>query len=70
MYIIELGTLRWEYDTAEEAWCNRHLEVRKSCPPMNLNDVVVTGVRAFEEFKKLLDEGKVLQYHALTVQKE
>lgn len=68
MYIVELSGLVWQYSTAEEAWNNKALEVRKNCPPMTGTiSGAIFGVRTFEEFKRLLDEGKVLQYHALKV---
>jgi hypothetical protein len=69
MYCIEINGLKWSYTTALEAWNDKHLEVRKSCPPMNLGNTVITGVRTFDEFQLHLDAGAVLQYHAMRVYK-
>ena len=70
MYVVELSGLVWQYNTAEEVWnTNKALEARKNCPPITGSIGTVWGVRQFEEFKRLLDEGKVLQYHALKVYK-
>jgi len=71
VYIIELSGKTWEYVTAEEAWNNKHLGVRKNCPPMNPTDSCnsIFGVREFTEFQRLLDSGAVLQYHAMKVYK-
>lgn len=69
MYCVELGKKQWIYATALEAWHNKALEVRKSCPSMHLGNGVITGINNFEDFIKNLDEGAVLGYHALRVYK-
>lgn len=69
MYYVKINELVWQYATAQEAWNNKPLQVRRSCPQMNLGGDVVTGVGGFDEFVRLLDSGKTLQYHALSVYK-
>jgi hypothetical protein len=55
MYCVKLNTCVWQYETALEAWNNKPLQVRR-------------GDRGnFDEFARLLDSGKTLQFHALTV---
>lgn len=69
MYVIELGGLRWQYETALEAWNNNEaLQVRKSYTLLQIENVV-TGIRNYEEFAKKLDEGATLGFHALRVYK-
>lgn len=36
---------------------------------MHLGDAVIIGVRTYEEFKRYLDDGAVLQYHSMRVYK-
>lgn len=71
MYCVELTGLKWYYETAEEVWyTNVPLQVRKSCPPIqNAPNGVIFGVRIFYDFKHLIDQCVVLQYHSLKVYK-
>lgn len=69
MYCVELGDFKWYYETALEAYHNKHLQVRLLCPPMNLNNGAITGVRTYDEFLQHLDDGTMLQYHSMRVYK-
>ncbi|MBC2457168.1 hypothetical protein [Clostridium beijerinckii] len=69
VYCVQLGTLKWTYSTALEAWnSNEALQVRKSYTLLQIENVV-TGIRNYEEFAKKLDEGATLGFHALRVYK-
>lgn len=68
VYCVELGSLKWTYATALEAWNNEALQVRKSGSSMLLGNVV-TGIKNYDDFVRYLDEGAVLGYHILKVYK-
>lgn len=68
VYCVQLGTLKWTYATALEAWDNNEaLQIRKGSG-LQLGNVV-TGIRNYEEFVTKLDEGATLGFHALRVYK-
>ncbi|NMM65529.1 hypothetical protein HBE96_23410 [Clostridium sp. P21] len=69
MYCVEIGELKWCYETALEAWNNKHLQVRLSCSTIHLNNGAITGVKIYNEFVQHLDDDAVLQYHTLHVYK-
>lgn len=69
VYCVQLGGLKWTYETALEAWSNnKALQVRKSYSKLPIENVI-TGIRNYEEFVSKLDEGAVLGFHALRVYK-
>lgn len=69
MYCLQLGNLKWYYATAQDAWDDRHLDVRKNFQKIDFGTGVITGVRNFKEFVEHLENGAVLQFHALRVYK-
>lgn len=69
MYCLQLGSLKWYYATALEAWNDRHLEARKNFRKMDFGADTITGIKTYDEFVQHLDDGAVLQYHALKVYK-
>ncbi|WP_373897561.1 hypothetical protein ACER0A_012155 [Haloimpatiens sp. FM7315] len=68
VYCVELGSLKWTYATALEAWNNEALQVRKSGSSMLMGNIV-TGIKNYDDFVRYLDEGAVLGYHVLKVYK-
>lgn len=65
MYIVTLGNLPpLRYDTIEEAWSCRYLDGRRGCMCLCSRDC---RCKAFERFKRELENHGVLRLHAATV---
>lgn len=69
MYCLQLCNLKWYYTTALEAWNDRHLDVRRNFGKLDFGTGTITGVKTYDEFVQQLEDGAVLQYHALKVYK-